>query len=472
VLEKADGPRNTYRTGRDGQQLVVNEYRYIVTPLTPGYTEIPPTNVKVTPAESQANSRVGNYYSYNFGYNHKFNPWQQHSFAYQNENEPAVGEHVLISNRVTLTVRPPIGDNVYWLPLYQAEIEGSIGGDFHHAIAGKPLTLKLIFRATGLGGDELPSLAEFLQSPNYKLYSGHPVTAQELSRDGKTLYGQREESFTIIPQETGPLRLPEIRVSWWDLNHQRPAEVRWRPTDLAAAKTPSENKLSAGSTDRKLQNGFRSSILGFFIVGLFSFAFGWWLGAGRPTLSLSIPNKILEFGSRILIKISGLVRDVRLWLMQQLPKAKLALNKIPRKLSGSVKLALPLSSALTTMHRWIEYATPRTLKTALLMHRVARETDPTRIAKLLQDYAHAAMRLPVNTSLYTIASEIDERYPHLDSALLKSLFTTLDTAIYGSTQMDGPQWHKAFRGVFMRILMGRRFKPHLIDIVGLPNLNP
>lgn len=472
VLEKADGPRNSYRTGRDGQQLVVNEYRYIVTPLTPGYMEIPSAKVKVTPAESQTNGRVGNYYSYNYSYNNNYNPWQQQSFAYQSRPEPAIGEHTLTSNSVTLTIRPPIGHNMHWLPLYQAEIEGSLEGDIHQAVAGKPLTLKLIFRATGLGGDELPSLAQFLQSPKYKLYSGHPITTQGLSRDGTTLYGQREESFTIIPQETGPLILPEIRVSWWDLNHQRPAEVHWRPPNVTTVEASSESELSSQSTDHKPQEGIRGSIFMYLVVGLFSFVSGWWLGAGRPILSLSIPNEVMAYRSQVLIRISRLVRDARMWLMQQLPKTKLLYYKLLRKYSESVKRTLPLRSVLTTAHRLIEHTTPQTVKTVLLMRRVSRETDPTRIAKLLQEYAHTAMRLPANTSLYTIASEIGERYPHLDRAVVKSLFTTLDTSIYGSTQLDGAQWHEAFREVFMRVLIRRRFKLRLIDVVGLPNLNP
>ena len=189
VLERADGPRNSYRTGSGGQRLVVNEYRYLITPLTPGYTEIPPAQVNVTPRESR--SGTGNHYSYSYGYS--YNPWQRQNYpAYTEQKEFAESEHELTSNSVVLTIRPPMSDDASWLPLYQAEIYGTLQGDTSQVKVGEPLRLALTFRATGVGGDGLPSLAQFLQSPNFKLYSDRPVTQQKLTRDGKTVYGQRK----------------------------------------------------------------------------------------------------------------------------------------------------------------------------------------------------------------------------------------------------------------------------------------
>ncbi len=459
VLEKADGPRNSYRTGTGGQRLVVNEYRYLITPLTPGYTELPPAHVKVTPRERRNGS--GNYYNYN--------PWQRQNYpAYARENDSTVGEHELMSNSVVLTIRPPMSDESSWLPLYQAEIRGKLQGNTNQVSVGKPINLILTFRATGLGGDGLPGLAQFLQSPDVKLYSDRPITGQKLSRDGKTLYGQRKETITIIPQKSGNLELPEIRVPWWDLYNHRPTEVSWHPPVLTVVDSAQDTSLQSVGLDRQGSTGL--SIFALFALGFLMFAVGWWIGAGRPELPLSIRADLSRVWVLTLTLFKRVLSSTRQLFEKRLPKTPY--KRVYDSVRLHIRRNLPVISFSGRARRLIARITPRPIKTWHLIRRVGRETDPVRIAKLLQDYAKYALNMPANTPLHTIATEISERYPHLNSDVTKALFTNLDTAIYGDTQMDSKRWHKAFNWLFMRMIMGRRYKPHLIDVIGLPELNP
>ena len=361
-----------------------------------------------------------------------------------------------------------MSDDASWLPLYQAEIYGTLQGDTSQVKVGEPLRLALTFRATGVGGDGLPSLAQFLQSPNFKLYSDRPVTQQKLTRDGKTVYGQRKETITIIPQKNGNLELPEIRVPWWDLVNHRPAEVSWRPPVMNAGDSVHEASLQASGLTRQSNIGLW--VFGLLVIGLFMFAAGWWIGAGRPELPLSMRADLARIWSLILTLFKRILNGPRQLLKQRLPRAPY--KRIYNSVQLRIQRTFPVISFSGRMQRLIARITPRPIKTWQLIRRVGRETDPVRIAQLLQEYAKDALRMPANTPLHTIATEISERHRHLDHDVTKSLFTNLDTTIYGGTQMDSKQWHKAFNWLFMRMMLGRRYRPHLVDVIGLPELNP
>jgi hypothetical protein len=86
------------------------------------------------------------------------------------------------------------------------------------ARVGEPLTRTIRLRAQGLGFEQLPEL-EMDKPAGTEVYADKADT--QTRDDGTWLYGERTRKFAIVPNRTGTLTLPEVRVQWWDTVHDR-----------------------------------------------------------------------------------------------------------------------------------------------------------------------------------------------------------------------------------------------------------
>jgi len=122
------------------------------------------------------------------------------------------------SKPITLYVlpKPTIWDkHQLWMPAQAVELEEILpDGTLPEYKVGEPFTRTIELRAQGLTSAQLPPLLQGLHVDGFKLYPDQPELSQGKNSQG--LVGIRREKVAMIPTHAGTLRLPEIRVTWWN----------------------------------------------------------------------------------------------------------------------------------------------------------------------------------------------------------------------------------------------------------------
>jgi hypothetical protein len=224
--------------GREQQELVVS---YFITPLKDGLLTIPSLIVHAEALDPEArNSRTQD---------------QSHSFFDSDDNDGAMAEMqkmmkqfgqgtslfdgfspfstmkpvVLASKPISLKIIPAIAGMDPWLPAISLKISEKWSSD--QIRSGEPLTRTLTTDAIGIDPTQLPSFEEQLHSEtgDYKVYPDQPkISAKEVNGEA---ISQRSETFTIIPQKDGEIKIPAVQISWWDTN-SRTQKVAQLPEKL------------------------------------------------------------------------------------------------------------------------------------------------------------------------------------------------------------------------------------------------
>jgi len=184
-----------YQSDRYGERYRVLERRYAIFPERSGTLTIPPMQLSGRLIE-RPSDRL----------------WQ-----------PTVrGRRVQVeSEPVTLEISPKpasyTGD--VWLPARRITISQQIS-DSDNLHVGEPITRTVIVDAVGLEENMLEEPA-WPQMDDARIYPDQP---QGISRDdGEWVLGHKEFRYAIVPEQAGDLRLPSLRLDWWDTvrNEQR-----------------------------------------------------------------------------------------------------------------------------------------------------------------------------------------------------------------------------------------------------------
>jgi len=118
----------------------------------------------------------------------------------------------------------PIGQ--YWFPASEVRIEedwpdASAASDYR---VGEPITRNISIVAFGQKPETIPPLPE-IADESFKIYADQPELISQTTAEH--LAGVRSESAAIVPTRAGELRLPEIRIPWWDVE-----EMLWKEAVL------------------------------------------------------------------------------------------------------------------------------------------------------------------------------------------------------------------------------------------------
>nr|WP_255682997.1 BatD family protein [Dyella sp. 2HG41-7] len=219
-----------YQTVRSGRRYQVIERHYALTPQHAGSVAIPPVEFQGEVADSGNPNDPGNF----FGPGGLFG-----------NSSPVTADSLQLS----IDVQAPPADwgNTNWLPARSLtlELQGMPSDD--KVTAGQPLNLHMVVKAQGLPGDALPD-------PSLSTIDGATVYPDKVVTnthdDGEWLTGDRERSFAIFPQHPGTLTIPEITLTWFDVQtgQKRVASVPSRTlTVLAASGTPATSPTTATS---------------------------------------------------------------------------------------------------------------------------------------------------------------------------------------------------------------------------------
>lgn len=391
----------------DGPGLVT-EYRYLLMPLSSGVLEIPPARV------------TGHFATHGGGEGPSFD---------------VSGKALKIHARAATDAVQP------WLPLYKLEMTARVRGN-EAMVAGHPIEMEVETRAIGATGSQIPSVASYLKSTDFRIYPGKNTSEGEVSADGKTLSGRRVEIFTLVPRYGGWLRLPGVTINWWNVRHNQP-EVAALINDSVNVKGPAnpENGDSSfgGSAFFWLPIGIVVGILLFGIVGVF-------MGDGRLPGTEALKN----FFRPLLGKLYA-------------PLAAYAYRLSPRR-------------SFHRLRTWTGQQLPISWKLWFCLRVVEREQDPAEWAQALQFLASKHLGVRPQAHLRQLGESIAKCHPHANAAEVDRLMVELDQAVYGSKTIQSfEHWKHDFKDQIKPSLFPIHFRHRdssTRSSARLPDLNP
>ncbi|MFK7731189.1 MAG: BatD family protein [Pseudomonadales bacterium] len=214
----------SYETRVRNMNYNVHEVKYAIFPQRSGSLEIPSQTFSALMASGR---RSGGSLFDNFGSTSRGRPIRAASETHTISVKPQAAEFTG-------------GD---WLPAENIELLETWSKELTELKAGEPITRSLIVESKGLQGSQLPPL-DVADLKGAQQYPDQPETADELNSTG--VIGTRIESQAIIPANGGELRLPEVRLPWWNTRTNRqevaivPAQVLQVDGPLAAPTEPAQ----------------------------------------------------------------------------------------------------------------------------------------------------------------------------------------------------------------------------------------
>jgi len=476
------------REERSGQQTrIINEYRFLFTPLRAGRIEIPPASIDVTmPRAPQVYSQPAQPYG---------QPWGQQPYAYPGYGSyPGYGQQPqgqqaapqppgdaperqkVAVPAMELEVAALPGQAAALLPLHGLRIDGTFqhGGEVR---VGEPVMLTVTVTGIGVTGDRLPAIADRLQTDEFKIYTERPYTDWAFDQRLQAVVGRRVETLTLVPTRAGPAELPIVEVPWWNVISGQ--------QDTARLTTPSLRVQAGGGVhaqetaepvaprDKRPNLPLRTEkddLWAFWLPvgGALTVAFfiGWRMGQSqrRPPAG-GYPHEGDDDGAAAVAPA---------------PSPWAALTPVAARTRRAAARLVPRTwgARLENLGGWIlqgiNRLVPRRLKIWTCMRCVDRMPEPMGICTILRRFARDCLGMPENSSLQSIGHAVARQRPTAETSAYLNLFGRLDDAAYGSSgaHFDAEAWKKDFKRLFRRLLRGPRRWTGSGRGGGLPELNP
>lgn len=413
VLEQVDGPLASERnSGRNRE--IVNEYRFKLMPLQSGEIEIPAIRFTGTRAASR-----------------------------QWSGSPATSDSsfsIVADKPLKLMVLPADQSVMPWLPLHDLKLRAQMPEE-HPGKEGIPVTLTLELTAKGALGNQLPSLETQLKSNNFRVYRDSTTISSGVSNDGKHLLGSRKETYTLIPLRDGWIRLPQVRVAWWDVDTDSAMVAGLAGTDSLVAASGSTQQAAA--TDSMFSSWFWVP----WLVTI-SLILGYWLGAWARTR----------------------------------PVFRMALTRVGAMLAAAThqlqRYTRAVGEKLSPLYYWnklrIGFALlmPKTVRLWMCTRCIEQEDTPEAWCQQFKNRVCQQLNITQHTPLPVLAERIIEANPQAEPARVRALAQSLDGAIYGGKPLDFAVWKKDFRQQVRPRLIRRHRQRSRIARAALPALNP
>lgn len=431
ILKKIDGPIPRARR-HAGRQEIVNEFHFALTPMRMGEITLPP--VRVT------GRHVADRKTYSFSRGR-----EAEGVAF---DTAASGPLVIQVKPANPTVRP-------WLALHDLRIEGMLDQE-GEIQAGRPLSLGIKLIAQGGDADRLPSVESQLQIPGFRVYRESTQSHNVLSADGRNLIGYRQEIYTLVPVRVAALKLPSIRLEWWNIDrnkkevtvfsHGAPLVTPAAQSGLGAAGVFSAKPKAFGPSFYPEEKSFLPPfwIVMAVIAGASALVWFWIWSRDRP------------MGDKL-----------RQWVMPFLQSMSLKWGDRLKRLAAALSLRQHWQNM---RHRFIT-AMPMPFKLWFCARCLDKESKPTDWCQMFKFLACKHLKISEQVTISKIADEIIASHPGVEPASMRQLMHDLIGAVYGGKSLDFETWKRDFRRQLRPIWLGRRRQPTK-DSDGLPQLNP
>ena len=203
----------------NGREQNILRASYLVTPLKEGVLVIPPLKAHAQIAEARAAAPRSRFESL-FGGDDSdpFAGMRAMMDRFDQDSDLLSGfaqmkNITIASSQVALNVLPPVAGVSPWLPAEQLRISQAWSGGTPRV--GEPLTRTVTTEAMGLAPSQIPSFEEQMKlGSDYKVYSDQPQLSEKQIH-GRTV-SIKTEVFTIIPQKAQAIKLPDLKLTWWN----------------------------------------------------------------------------------------------------------------------------------------------------------------------------------------------------------------------------------------------------------------
>ena len=222
VIEKL-GEDKQYQKEYQGQRYQVVEQHYAVFPEQSGELKIPSVVLRATTPDPNRQQQ-------GFGRGSLFNdPFFKDAFSGNSAlqrmfNDPFFGGGgkpvTLRSNAVTFNVDPIPAEALgkTWLPAHQVTLSSSWQQQMPKLASGEPVSMSVTVTANGLTGSQIPAIS--MESVPGQLRVYNESTKTENFLNGNQLIGTSTQTFTLIPEKSGKLNIPAVKVDWWNIDTQ------------------------------------------------------------------------------------------------------------------------------------------------------------------------------------------------------------------------------------------------------------
>lgn len=234
ILEPSGQPEiEKYMT--NGVKGVTVRFRYLVTPVHAGTLQIPSISIEgATPVTRNEPSRF---------FDHDFNS------VFLMSDFGRLQPFQKVTAPLNLQIQPAVSGMDPWIPARHVALEETWDASQKLQV-GEPITRVIKIVAEGALSSQLPDLTA-MQSKGaaFKTYADKPVTGNEIKQN--SIHSSRLEQYTLIPQQSGPVTLPEIALEWWDVtqNKKAIAVLPARTIEIAPKITSTKNISSDSTSD-------------------------------------------------------------------------------------------------------------------------------------------------------------------------------------------------------------------------------
>lgn len=389
----------------NGKQYNVLEVRYLVTPLASGKVKIEPSILRGQILKEVKRKRPRT------AFDDFFDPFAviDSAFSVTREMEP----FTVASNRITLDVKPEIEGVEPWLALYDLKIDDELldltttADKELKAKVGEPISRKIVLTAIGITGEDLPDINNFINAPNFKIYSDKPQIDKKILTKVKgsiasKIKGIKSQSFTFIPEKKGQLALPELKIAYYSIPE---GKVKYA---VLPAKTlnvePSDNNSVNKFTERN-NSGAETEDIASDEEGGVQSSFGFSL---NTILLIILILLVLYF----LIKISKLK-------------------------TGNISKEVIVANSSTSLARKIDDggASGKATKITSIVQEIESAENFKMLEKAIKAFAVQDIGVSENSSVTIIAQQIARKYKLSKSEMVKCC-ADLDAAIYANKDVN------------------------------------
>ena len=248
------GREKKYQVQRAGNNYVVVDRRYVISPEKSGELIIPPTIVQGrmaltggdSPELRKRKSEVDLLNELFFDFNgsstfsNPFDPFFSRRSIGPTRPYTANSEAI----KVNVLPVPDSFTGSAWLPAEEIIMQDSWTKNPPTFTLGEPVTRNIIMQVKGLASSQIPEI-DIPKPEGVKAYPEQTKT--ETPDDGNTIYGLQRVDITYIPEKLGQVIIPEINVDWWDVNNKKQQTYtlpEWNLQVAAGAGQPKPNQIA------------------------------------------------------------------------------------------------------------------------------------------------------------------------------------------------------------------------------------
>jgi hypothetical protein len=399
ILQQLEGPV-TYSRTRNGKREIVNDFYFTLIPLRAGLFLLPKLSIR---GEEEQRS------------------------TYSRGNRPF---DLSINNPPQLEIRETNPVSSPWLPVDQLDLKVSLP-DKLKASAGKPFTLTTEISAIGILGKYLPSLEQQLKSDAFRVYRDQSRVETTLNKRSNKLLSHRLETFTLVPQYGGDLKLPQLSVNWWNTRIHGPQRASIPLQPIAVSGNQRSTGFFSADEESTLFPAGASSAFWIPLSVVFGIIFGYWLA-----IWISHRRK----GDTQHSPLAPLVEFLQRPMRRMAP----AFSPLKAKLRTTTTVLNPATHWQSWRRRLVGML-PLSVRFYFCVRFVDEENDPEVWGYTLRFLANKHLSLPPNVPFSVIGKHIVDFHPKAQEAKIHTLIHELEQAIYGHREFDFEGWKEAFK---------------------------